>query len=274
MGNGRRNLLNKRSGIIAWATILLMVAMPSVVIAQNPNVYALVEYMKVKQGDEQKYVDLETKYWKKIHQERVDKGEIVRWVLYEVRFAGANDEYNYVTVAVVNDPQKLEVPFAGIDPAVTLKGEDVDRIMKETNESRQLVKRNLIYLLSSVPEAGPGPFKYVQIDFMKTKQGSENDYLNLENQVWGPVHNQFVKDGSRTGWSLWQGVYPGGSGMDYQYATANYISDFSKVTAADFNGAFSKAHPGKDINKLMKQTNESRELVRSELWHVLSSVPE
>lgn len=269
----KKVFLMKRTNAIAWAMVFVLAAVPFLVFAQEPTVFAVVEYMKVKQGDEQKYVDLERNYWKKIHQERVKNGEILSWVLYEIRYAGSNDEYNFVTGTIVTDPAKLENPFAGIDPEKVLAGENVDKIMQETSNSRQLVKRNLIRRVSTVnPESGPASFNYIQVDFMKVKPGNDNMYMDVETNVWGPVHQQFVKDGSRVGWSLWQTVFPAGSGLEFQYVTTNFLSDFSQVGAADYNGAFAKVHSGKNIDQLMEKTNNSRELVRSELWRVVDSV--
>jgi hypothetical protein len=108
---------------------------------------------------------------------------------------------------------------------------------------------------------------------MKVKSGNEGKYMDAENNIWKPVHKQFVKDGSRVGWSVWQAVYPGGVGSDFQYATTDYLADFSKVGAADMEGAFSKAHSGKNIDQLMQETNDSRDLVRTELWRVVETVP-
>lgn len=266
----------KKTRALAWALILFIAVVPVISYAQDQNspVFAVVEYMKVKQGDEQKYIDLERNHWKKIHQERVDKGEIVRWVLYEVRFAGSDDQYNYVTATIVSDLAKLESPFEGIDPEQVLQGEDVDKIMQETSDSRQLVKRNLISMVSSADiNNSPAPFEYLEVNFMKVKPGNDALYTDVENTIWKPVHQQFVDDGSRAGWALWQTIYPGGSGNDYQYATTNYYADFSKLNAADMDGAFAKVHSGKDIDKLMQETNNSRDMVRTELWRVVDAVP-
>lgn len=265
----------RKTNVVNWVVALLLAALPMIGSAQNQAspVFAVVEYMKVKQGDEQKYIDLERDYWKKIHQQRIKNGEIVRWVLYEVRFAGSNDEYNYVTVALVNDPAKLENPFEGINPGTVLPGENVDRIMQETNESRQLVRRDLITMVSSTSMEGtPAPFEYIEVNFMKIKPGNEGAYMDVENNIWKPVHQQLVNDNSRVGWAVWQIIYPAGAGNRYQYVTTNYYSDFSKLGAADMGGSFSKAHPGKDINQLMQKTNDSREHVRTELWREVDSV--
>ncbi len=270
-----KNANKGKAGAIVVAIALLLAVLPFFGNAQeqNPTVYAVVEYMKVKQGDEQSYVDVERNYWKKIHQERVNQGEIVRWILYEVRFAGSGDEYNFVTSTIVDDPSKLELPFENIDFEKIFPGEDIDKISEETLQSRQLVKRNMIQMISSVePDSGPSPFEYIEVDFMKVKPGMGGAYVDVENNVWKPVHKEFINDGSRVGWSLWQTIYPTGSGLDFQYATVNYIKDFSKINAADYNGAFARAHANEDANKLMDDTNNSREIVRAELWRVIDAV--
>ncbi len=270
-----KNAIKRKSGAMVAAIMFMLAMIPFTGISQeqNPTVYAVVEYMKVKQGDDQKYVDIEQNYWKKIHQERVNQGEIVRWMLYEVRFAGSNDEYNYVTATIVDDPAKLETPFANIDFEKIFPGEDIDKISNETMSSRQLVKRNLIQMVSSLdPDSGPEPFGYIEVDFMKVKPGNGGAYVDVENNVWKPVHKEFIKEGSRVGWALWQTIFPSGSGLDFQYATVNYIKDFSKINAADYNGAFAKAHANEDVDKLMEDTNNSRDLVRSELWRVVDAV--
>jgi hypothetical protein len=268
----KKEFFIKKTRAVAWAMALSVMAISFQGIAQDQAkpVFALLDFMKVKQGDEQKYIDLERNYWKKIHQERVKQGEIVRWVLYEVLYQGANDEYNFVTVAILNNPDKLEEPYAGIEVEKILAGEDIEKIMQETGDSRQLVKRNLITMVSTAnDESGPAPFKYVQIDYMNVKPGNGSAYLDIENKVWKPVHQEFMNNGSRTGWALWQMIYPSGSGMEYQYATSNYIADFSKLMTINFTEAFNKAHPGGNTEKLMADTNKSRDLVRSELWRVI-----
>ncbi|HET6556197.1 MAG TPA: hypothetical protein VFG54_02720, partial [Prolixibacteraceae bacterium] len=111
-----------------------------------------------------------------------------------------------------------------------------------------------------------------QVDFMKVKPGSESAYVEMEVNTWKPVHKEFINAGTRVGWSLWNEIYPGGSAMDYQYVTANYFKDFSKIGMADFNAAFEKAHAGKNMDEFNQKTTDSRDLVRSELWQLVEVV--
>ncbi|HSO87712.1 MAG TPA: hypothetical protein VLQ91_14240 [Draconibacterium sp.] len=236
----------------------------------DPPLFALVECMKVKPENESRYLEVEKNIWKPLHIERAKQGNIVGWFLYKVRFTGTNDAYNYVTVTLFSNPANLEDPWKNIDPVKVLPGKDLDAVMKETGESRDLVSASVINRMASVyRDGGPGDFKYIQLDYMKVEQGKDNEYIDVETNVWKAVHQEFIKAGSRVGWSLWGRVFPSGAGLDYQYATVNYFSDFSKIGVADYNDAFSKAHAGKNTDDLFAKTNASRVLVKSELWEVV-----
>ncbi|WP_167615763.1 hypothetical protein [Maribellus sediminis] len=235
--------------------------------------FGLVEFMKTTPGNEGNYVELELNTWKKLHQARIDKGLIVGWYLYKVHYTASDDPYNYVTVTLFSDKNKLENPWADIDPAEVLGDIDVDKVFEETMKTRKMVGSNLMNRMEFVfPEGGPGDFKYLQLDYMKVKQGHDSEYYNTEVEVWKPIHNEFIKAGSRVGWSLWGRVFPSGYGLDFQYVTVNYFSNFAQIGTANYNDATSKAHPNEDVSKLMEQTNNSRLLVKSELWEVIDRV--
>jgi hypothetical protein len=157
-----KNYMMQKTMLIALAMVVVFGALPMMGYAQDqPAIFAVVDFMKVKQGDGEKYVDLEKTVWKPIHQERINQGEIIGWVLYGVRYTGSDDEYNYVTVALFDDPDKLEQTFA-VDVEQVHPGKDVDKLFQETMDSRQLVRQNLISRVDAVyPEGGPGDFKYL-----------------------------------------------------------------------------------------------------------------
>lgn len=271
MKKKQKNL--RKSMLITLALAFVFVCLPRISNAQNdPTAFAISDLMKVKPGSEDKYLDLERNFWKPIHQERINQGKISGWILYRVLYTGTSDLYNYVTVTFFDNPAKLENSWAGIDAKKILQGKDVDKAYNETLQCRDLVRSNLIMKIDeAVPETNSGPAKYIQVDYMKVKPGNEGAYLDAEKNIWKPVHQEFIKAGTRVGWSLWGNVYPAGSGTDYQYVTANFFSDFSKIGAADYDAAFKKAHAGKDIDALNLKTGNSRDLVRSELWEVVDS---
>lgn len=239
----------------------------------DPPLYALVECMKVKPENQGRYLEVEKNIWKPLHLERAKQGNIVGWFLYRVKFTGTDDAYNYVTVTLFGNPANLEDPWKNIDPAKILPGKDLDAAMKETGESRDLVSSAVIHRMASVyRDGGPGDFKYIQLDYMKVEQGKDNEYIDVETNVWKAVHQEFINAGSRVGWSLWGRNFPAGAGLDYQYVTVNYMSEWSKIGTANYTEAFNKAHAGKNTDDLFAKTNASRILVKSELWEVVDKV--
>ncbi|MGD9929044.1 MAG: hypothetical protein AB7U05_03420 [Mangrovibacterium sp.] len=269
----KQSYTGKKTRLVALMLAFVFGAIPIWGFAQQePNIFAVVDYMKVKQGEEGKYIDLEKNFWKPIHQERIAQGEIIGWILYGVRYTGTSDDYNFVTVTLFDNPAKLEHTFS-VDPGKVHPGKDVNKIFNETLESRDLVKSNLVRRVDAVyPEGGPGNFKYLQVNYMHVKPGNEGMYVEAEQNVWKPVHQEFIQAGTRVGWSFWQMVYPSGSGVDSQFLTVDYFSDFSKIGMADHGAAFTKAHAGKDMNALMENTGKSREMIRTELWETLDVV--
>jgi hypothetical protein len=268
----KNNNLILESAITFFLVAILMVVIPFGGNAQqnDPPLFALVECMKVMPENENLYVDLEKNIWKPMHQERVRQGNIAGWYLYKVRYTGTGDSYNYVTVTLFTDPLKIENPWKNIDPGKILPGKDLDKILSQTIESRDMVSSSLINRSASVyQDGGPGDFKYIQVDFMKVGQGMGGEYYDTETKIWKAVHQEFIKAGSRVGWSLWERNYPSGASLDFQYITVNYLKNWSQIGAANYNDAFAKAHAGKDLNALFEKTNASRELIRSELWEVI-----
>lgn len=250
--------------------LFLLTCSPLITLAQD-NMYVIVEYMKTKPGKEWNYVELERNFWKPVHSERVKNGEIVAWLLYHIRYTATNDPYNYATVTIFADPEKLENPGT-VDPVTVHPDKDVEKVLIETEESRDLVIRNLMMRKDYIEPftATPDP-KFVEVDYMKVEQGDDDEYLRIEDEVWKPIHEEFIKEGSRVGWSLWGRMFPSGYGMDYQYLTVNDFNDFSQIGQANYAAAIQAVHPNKNISDIIQETYNSRKLVKSELWELLDA---
>jgi hypothetical protein len=235
---------------------------------QSPTLYALVEFMKVKPADVDKYLELVKTFWKPIHEERVKQKEIKGWRIFAVRYTGTGDEYNFVTATFFDDVSKLEKVY-NVDVGKIHPGKDNDKAYQETLKSREMVKSNLIEMNTSINSKVQ--YKYLQVNFMKTKQGEESAYVDIENSIWKPVHQELANAGLKSGWSVWSVVYPGGSGTDYQFLTVDDLSEFKQIEMVGYESVFNKVHTGKNVDELINLTNNSRILVRSELWELLDS---
>lgn len=266
------NFLRKMLVVVFLLTTAVVVTPLKCLAQENHPIFAVVDFMKVNQGDEDKYVNVEENYWKPIHQKRIDQGEIIAWELYRVHYTGTDDEYNYATVTLFDDPAKLEHPMQLDWEQIKPEG-DLDKMFAETMASRQLVKEILFMQVDGI-DAGENaqPVKYLQVNFMKVKSGGGSAYVENEQKVWKPIHQEFVKAGTRAGWSLWQTIYPNGDGEPFQYVTVDDYNNFAQLGQADFQAAVQKAHAGEDIDQLMQETNNARTLEKSELWELLDMV--
>ena len=270
----------KKSYLSFWKSlgyVLLMsmafCIMPGTVLGQgNTNVFIEVDLMKVKPGDDGKYVELEKNVWKPIHQERIKKGIIVGWVLYRVMYTGTDDKYNYATVNVYANPANLEHPYQGIDFTKIHPGKDINVEFEKTMKARKLVRSQV---LSRVNYAYPGggensaPHNYIVVNYMKSIPGG--DFLQVENELSKPTAEELVKSGEWAGWSVWSNFMPRGTSFESDYVTVDYYPNFSNLGSANYMQAFQKANPGKDWAEFIEKAGKSRNMVRTELWKIVDS---
>ena len=119
--------------------------------SSQPPKYAFIGYMKPEYGKTRQYVELERRYWKQIHQERVNRNILRSWSLYGVRFPGGTDRsYSHFTVQLLDRFHDLEIQYPeGIWEKVhpTVKQDDIDA---RTSAARKMVQTDLLTLLEQV----------------------------------------------------------------------------------------------------------------------------
>lgn len=103
------------------------------------------------------------------------------------------------------------------------------------------------------------------VDYMKVPEGGDAEYLKVEQEIWKPMHQEWVNQGKMAGWYLWSIPYPGGTNAEYHYATVRIYTDLKQIEApmTDMEGVFKKVHPGMDANKAFERTLASRDLVKT-----------
>jgi hypothetical protein len=235
----------------------------------EPTTYIIYDYMKVKPGKWDDYMKLE-KAFKKIHAARKKAGKMDDWGLMRVLSpAGANMEYNYVTFNVfAGDAQlanQMEGQFMPDNWSNLLTPDEFEVVMK-SDEIRTLVKSEVWANLDNVvaddiKSAKISVFNY--FDFPAT--GSHDKHVKAETDIWKPIHAARVKDGTMKGWRMHQMIMPYGAAMPYQDATVDLYADFKQYLAGWIEKYFAKVHPGKDVDALLKQTEESCTLLRGEV---------
>jgi hypothetical protein len=234
---------------------------------------AIVEYMKVKPGNDSNYLEVE-KAWKKLHEVRLKTGQILSWALYEPMFTGQDFEYQYVTVTVYKD-------LAGYEKAVwsdslsqmaypDYKEKDWQEFGKKTGDARVLSQVQVYRLVTEANAKAMKPVKYLQLSNMAVKPGGEGAYEKLENDYFKPLHEAAIKAGQMEGWSIWS-KYPGNYTQS-KYTAVNEFSSLAQIDGIDYGKLFKKVFPYKSEDELITKTGNARTIVESAIWRRIDLV--
>ena len=179
-------------------------------IAQDEDpVYLLLEFMQVDNEQEAAYAETEN-FWEKIHQQRVQNGELVGWDLWALQPGGEIQNFQYLTVNVYDDPVKmmeggtLESLMANAKKAYPDMSQD--QILEKLNKSsktRDLAVRVYLDLIETTDEDYDMPVGSItRINMMKTKPGQGANYVKAETKIFKPQHQKMVDAGKRGSWGL------------------------------------------------------------------------
>ena len=104
------------------------------------------------------------------------------------------------------------------------------------------------------------------VGYMKVAPEKVTEYLDLEQKIWKPVHQQRLEAGIIVGWDLYAVRYPGGTEAPCQFVTVNTYEGLAKVEEPFSEELVKRAHPNVDMEDFFNKTLAARDLVRSELW--------
>ena len=240
--------------------------------ANGQDIYLETAYMKVAPGGSGDYTELE-KFWKPIHQERVNAGNILGWFLYEVESPrGSEVHHNYVIVTVYPSFEATRNSYPeGVWEKVH-PGMNWEEVSARTLAARDNVRgetwREVVRLPGKQPES---PAKFLQVAYMKVPVGGVQQYLELE-KLWMKIHETRIADGTLKNWGVYGLRFPGGSGTKYDFAAVSGYESFGDLNKFDFPGAVSKANLGMEPDKVGEMTMAARDNVHAELWRLVDYV--
>lgn len=113
---------------------------------------------------------------------------------------------------------------------------------------------------------------FVVVDFIKVESTNHSTYLELEQEIWEPMHQERINRGIIAGWFLYA-VEFSGSGDEYNYVIITLYDDADKLEnpwEADIPG---KVHPGLKIEEILERTYKTRDIVKSHLCYSIASAP-
>lgn len=216
------------------------------------------------------YLALE-KAWKKIHQSNIKEEKYVHWALSRVAYPSGSDvSHNYVTRTVLKGEKQLAAYLensifpADIESVLTAAERE---LVSRTGDIRKLI-RSEVYARADyiLPEDMAMPKVSVFNYFSFPPTGSRSAHLQVERDIWMPVHQARIAAEELNGWVLLTKRLPFGSGAPYQDATVDLYDDMEEYLRVYNPTPFmAKAHPGQDMETLFAATDAAATLISGEV---------
>jgi hypothetical protein len=100
---------------------------------------------------------------------------------------------------------------------------------------------------------------FVTFDYMNVKPASVDEYINLESEVWKPVHKAYQKHEFEVSWSLYR-VRGAGTQNHYNYVTVSVYDGLGSLdrNIDDEEEIISKIYSNEDLSGFWNRTSEAR----------------
>lgn len=108
---------------------------------------------------------------------------------------------------------------------------------------------------------------YFVVQYIKTPPTIENEYLELETQVWKKMHQARIASGRLDGWHLYRVISPSGSNTEYNFVTVQIYRSVEKLAGhfEEYGVDYTKVLSSDEIAFALK-TPELRNVVYEEVW--------
>ncbi len=97
-------------------------------------------------------------------------------------------------------------------------------------------------------------------------KSTSSDYVNVEKELWQPLHQQMVDQGMKNSWAVYWVMYGDRSRCDY-FVIETYLGMAQYNKADESMGkVYAQVFNEKDFNEFIGRTESSRTMVESSLW--------
>lgn len=227
----------------------------------------VLNYMKVPPGGGAAYEKAEM-HAQKVMQERVNRGEMIGWELYQILNRGAESPYHYVTVDIY---ENLVASLKGIsqESVEAALGDQADAAVDEIMSSRDLIYRETLGYAGGIPLDGREE-KYLLISYMKAKDPRK--YFEMEFTAFQPLHQLAIENGEMAGWSVWVPRVFDEAHTDYTALTVNGYSSLEQMGLTDYGKWYNAYTNGKsnseiaELDEYFNATDGIRRIAQAQVW--------
>ncbi len=254
--------------------VILLAFCCQVTFAQE-DTYLLFEFMRVDNEQELGYAETEN-FWEKIHEQQAKNGDIAGWDLWQLQPGGEDQNFQYLTVHVFNDPVKMMQGGSWEDLLANAKAAYPDmseeKIMKKiqhSSKTRDLAVRLYLKLVDGTDDEFDMPVGMVtRINFMKANPGQSGAYEKAEAEVFKPGHQRSVEAGTMGSWGLARVMVPYGSDVYASHLTFDMFANYKQM----FTGGNDGSTLTEEQQKAMQDGLATRDLKWSSMGTLIKKV--
>ena len=215
------------------ALFLVFLALQTQSVAQEISVW---QFRHVEQSNMQEFIERETKYWSKVAESAIEKGNLTFWGLFVKQ--GGFDMPNGPNVLFINTFQDIDAANMSEMWNASAVFPDTPMEEMETGSLSKTLHMFFVQPQNWVEKEGANPqeqFRFVRFIFHNTN--SPGDLIALENEHWAPFIKSAMDAGQTTqlAWGNASILAPSGPNME-----ANTISyDIYPTLTSALTGGFS-----------------------------------
>jgi len=236
---------------------------------QPPTGFHSVACVKIKAGMAHEFTQWAAGDLHKYIQSRVNSGAVSTWyLLSSVIPQGESAQCDYIMVSIYSGVPTA--PMERDDLVAALKQAGLSATAQEFVDKRNsmstLISNDMFRTVASV--GSPKMGDYFIVNYMKVS--NMDDYTAYEKKVWVSFAEGLAKDGSRTGWSLNERMFPSGANTPFQAVTVDIVPSWKEIfqPSGDFAATFRKTHHDMELGTTFEQYEKLRTIVSTEVFHL------
>jgi len=244
---------------------------------EEPNLYLVISHMKVEPGMHKTYRQLE-KAWGKIHEAKIEAGNLHEWSLFEVLYPNASaSDYNYVVYNVMKGDQMLadyhQKPYFPENWESLLTKEE-KALVDRTGEIRQHVKTEVWQIRDGVFDENWKDATIQVRNFFSIADGKRGrDHGLMEQKYWKPIHQARINEDKLEGWGMASLEMPYGHAMPYKVTTVDIYKNMEQyMVNYDLEAYAKKVHSDISMEEMMKATRAVGHLEKAEINQLVSRI--
>jgi hypothetical protein len=224
--------------------------------------------MKVTPEQSATYLEVE-QAWKKVRLKALELGIHNGWQLWRNVHAGMNDPYQYITIQWYDNYEHTfgENAAEGWMDEVYTEAEWAD-LMEKTLASRCYAHEEVESQVTTVDNSGE--VKYVTVTRMKVKPGMEEDYVNMETEIFKPYHEEVIRRGHMTHWGIWE-AWPY-KDRQTRFSAVQGFQNVKQLAAPRVVIPPEEVGLDMTLEKVIELVNKTRDMVSVEVWELVDQV--